>query len=141
MTGDLGIAPEGERSPSPPPVYDRHGVRTNTRDVRARDKLTAERQEVMEALVAADPAFKPPPGFKLAKKTMKIYIPQREYPSFNFIGMVIGPRGEVYASMDEEIEGYALATIDLDQVRKVREELQLFQCRVPSAYRSVVRKY
>ncbi|MBN2449391.1 MAG: hypothetical protein JXR77_03315, partial [Lentisphaeria bacterium] len=63
--------------------------------------------------------------------------------SYHFFGesMVVGPRGEVYASMDEEIEGYAVATVDLDAVRKTREELQLIQCRVPAAYRSVVRKY
>jgi predicted amidohydrolase len=63
--------------------------------------------------------------------------------SYQFVGdsMIVGPRGEVYASIDEEIEGYALATIELNTVRKTREELQLIQCRVPSAYRAIVRKY
>jgi predicted amidohydrolase len=63
--------------------------------------------------------------------------------SYHFFGesIVAGPRGEVYASIDEEIEGYALATIDLDSVRKTREELQLIQCRQPQAYRPLVRKY
>jgi omega-amidase len=63
--------------------------------------------------------------------------------SYHFVGqsLVAGPHGEVYASMDEEVEGYAVATVDLDIVRKVREELQLLQCRVPAAYRSIVRKY
>ncbi len=63
--------------------------------------------------------------------------------SYHFFGesMVVGPRGEVYASIDEEIEGYALTTVDLEAVRKSREEGQLIQCRVPTAYRSVVRKY
>ncbi len=63
--------------------------------------------------------------------------------SYQFFGdsMVIGPRGEVYASIDEEIEGYAVATIDLDAVRKTREELQLIQCRSPQSYRPIVRKY
>jgi predicted amidohydrolase len=63
--------------------------------------------------------------------------------SYHFFGesVVAGPRGEVYASIDEEIEGYAVATLDLDAVRRTREELQLIQCRVPAAYRSVVRKY
>jgi len=63
--------------------------------------------------------------------------------TYQFVGesMVVGPRGEVYASIDEEIEGYAVATIDLDAVRRAREELQMIQCRVPAAYRSVVRKY
>jgi predicted amidohydrolase len=63
--------------------------------------------------------------------------------SYHFLGdsMVVGPRGEVYASIDEEIEGYAVATVDLDSVRETREELQLIQCRVPSAYRAIVRRY
>jgi predicted amidohydrolase len=63
--------------------------------------------------------------------------------SYRFIGdsMVVGPRGEIYASIDEEIEGYAVATIDLDTVRKAREESQIIQCRVPAAYRAIVRKY
>jgi predicted amidohydrolase len=63
--------------------------------------------------------------------------------SYHFFGdsRVVGPRGETYAFIEEEIEGYAVAPIDLDLVRKTREELQLMQCRVPSAYRSVVRKY
>ncbi|MGD2205788.1 MAG: carbon-nitrogen hydrolase family protein, partial [Anaerolineae bacterium] len=63
--------------------------------------------------------------------------------SYRFFGdsMVVGPRGEIYASIDEEIEGYAVATIDLDTVRHVREDLQIIQCRVPAAYRAVVRKY
>jgi len=64
--------------------------------------------------------------------------------SYQFIGdsMVVGPRGEVYTYIEEEIEeGYAVAPIDLDAVRKAREESQLIQCRVPAAYRAVVRKY
>jgi predicted amidohydrolase len=55
--------------------------------------------------------------------------------------MVVGPRGELYASIDEEIEGYAIAKIDLDDVRKYREEFQFMQCRQPQTYRAVVRKY
>lgn len=63
--------------------------------------------------------------------------------SYHFFGdsMVVGPRGEIYASIDEEIEGYAMAKIDLDAVRKTREELQIIQCRQPQAYRAIVRRY
>jgi predicted amidohydrolase len=63
--------------------------------------------------------------------------------SYQFIGdsMIVGPRGELYASIDEDIEGYAVASIDLRTVRKTREELQLIQCRVPAAYRALVRRY
>jgi predicted amidohydrolase len=64
-------------------------------------------------------------------------------PSYTFFGqsMIIGPRGEVYSSMNEEIEGYALARIDLDEVRRLREEYQLFQLRQPITYRAIVRRY
>ena len=32
--GDYDIPPEGQRSPSPEPVYDKNGVRQNTREIR-----------------------------------------------------------------------------------------------------------
>ena len=102
MTGDLGIPPEGERSPSPPPTYDRSGVRLNTREVRTRDKISEQRQEVMEELVRADPAYRPPPDFRPSKKKVKLYIPQRQFPSFNFIGMIIGPRGATQRKLQAE---------------------------------------
>ena len=54
---------------------------------------------------------------------------------------MVGPSGEVYTVLDEDIEGYAVATIDLDEVRKVREDRQLIQYREPLAYRNIVKKY
>jgi hypothetical protein len=54
----------------------------------------------------------------------------------------VGPRGETYAFIEEEMaDAYAVATVDLDTVRSTREELQLMQCRMPQAYRALVRKY
>jgi predicted amidohydrolase len=38
-------------------------------------------------------------------------------------------------------EGYIVAKIDLDQVRKNREEFQFIQNRQPAIYRPLVRKY
>jgi len=66
-----------------------------------------------------------------------------EEPSYSFGGesIVVGPRGQVCTSLDEAVEGHAVVTIDLDATRLVREESQLLQCRQPTAYRSLVRKY
>ena len=66
-----------------------------------------------------------------------------EEPTKRFVGnsMLVGPSAEVYTILDEPIEGYATATIDLDQVRIVREERQLIQYREPLAYRSLVKRY
>ncbi|RLC67172.1 MAG: carbon-nitrogen hydrolase family protein [Chloroflexi bacterium] len=66
-----------------------------------------------------------------------------EEPSYTFFGQssIIGPRGKVYARVDEPSEGYAVAHIDLDEVRQYREETQILQCRQPATYRAVVKKY
>lgn len=63
--------------------------------------------------------------------------------------MIVGPRGEIHATMagntDEESgapkEGYVVARIDLDEVRKNREEYQMIQNRQPPAYKAIVRRY
>jgi predicted amidohydrolase len=66
-----------------------------------------------------------------------------EEPSYTFFGQsaIIGPRGRVHATVDEAIEGYAVAKISLEEVRQQREESQILQCRQPNAYRPVVKKY
>jgi predicted amidohydrolase len=66
-----------------------------------------------------------------------------EEPTRRFMGdsLLVGPTAEVYTVLDEPIEGYAVATIDLDVVRSVREDRQLIQFREPIAYRSIVKKY
>ncbi|MDE3091274.1 MAG: carbon-nitrogen hydrolase family protein [Chloroflexota bacterium] len=66
--------------------------------------------------------------------------------SFGGASAVIGPRGQVHASVgrddnDRPKEAYAIAKIDLDEVKKYREELQTMQSRQPAAYRGVVRNY
>jgi len=66
-----------------------------------------------------------------------------EEPSYTFGGesVLVGPGGQIHTTLDEAVEGYAVATVDLDEIRRVREESQLLQCRQPTAYRALVRKY
>ncbi len=63
--------------------------------------------------------------------------------TYRFFGssMIIGPSGEVLSSLDEDVEGYGVATIDLDEVRRQREDSQLMQIRQPRSYRQIVRMY
>ncbi len=69
--------------------------------------------------------------------------------TFGGESMIVGPRGQVYASLADEIdpetgqpaEGYCVARVDLDDVRRYREELQTLQARQPMVYRSIVRRY
>ncbi|MBN2305135.1 MAG: carbon-nitrogen hydrolase family protein [Anaerolineae bacterium] len=71
--------------------------------------------------------------------------------TLNFGGqsMIVGPRGKTYASLAEEKdpesgeprEGYCVARVDLDEVRKCREEHQTLQARQPTVYRAIVKRY
>jgi len=61
----------------------------------------------------------------------------------------IGPLGKVHASLADEKEpesgepreGYCVARVDLDEVRKCREEFQTLQTRQPTVYRALVKRY
>ncbi len=71
--------------------------------------------------------------------------------TLNFGGesMIVGPRGQIHATLANEtdtatgapLEGFAVARIDLDEVRKFREEFQFIQNRQPIVYKALVRKY
>lgn len=90
------------RSPSPPPKYDSNGKRTNTREVRLRESLTKDRGRLIDELVKLNPLFQPPADAMRSKPTRKVFIPFREFPNYNFIGLIIGPRGNTQKKMEQE---------------------------------------
>ncbi|KAF3433170.1 hypothetical protein FNV43_RR24272 [Rhamnella rubrinervis] len=98
----LDDRPEGARSPSPEPIYDNMGIRINTREYRARERLNKERQEIIAQIIKRNPAFKPPADYRPPKLQKKLYIPMKEYPGYNFIGLIIGPRGNTQKRMEKE---------------------------------------
>jgi len=71
--------------------------------------------------------------------------------TYAFLGdsMIVGPRGETYVLMaqedeeeeEEENEGYTVVTVDLDEVRRYRDDFQLLQARQPRSYREIVKMY
>jgi predicted amidohydrolase len=48
---------------------------------------------------------------------------------------------ESKSEVRKAVEGYCVARIDLDEVRRYREEFQTLQSRQPTVYRAVVRRY
>jgi hypothetical protein len=48
------------------------------------------------------------------------------------------PKGKKKAAF---LEGYAVARIDLDEIRSHREQRQTLQTRQPTSYRALVRRY
>eukprot|EP00708_Paratrimastix_pyriformis_P003120 GAFH01001889.1.p1 GENE.GAFH01001889.1~~GAFH01001889.1.p1 ORF type:complete len:325 (-),score=107.42 GAFH01001889.1:178-1152(-) len=80
------------------------GKRYNTREYRARERLNEEKQQLIEEGIKSNPLFRPPTDFKprVVKKTKKIYIPYKEYPHMNFMGLLIGPRGMTLKQMEAD---------------------------------------
>eukprot|EP01104_Vermistella_antarctica_P016311 TRINITY_DN5530_c0_g1_i1.p1 TRINITY_DN5530_c0_g1~~TRINITY_DN5530_c0_g1_i1.p1 ORF type:complete len:444 (-),score=73.99 TRINITY_DN5530_c0_g1_i1:46-1377(-) len=103
-TGNLVIAPIGRRSPSPPPIYDTQGQRTNTREQRTKGNLQRERANLIEKAMKLNPTFKPPTDYKPTqnKFTKRLFIPLKQYPDYNFIGLIIGPRGMTQKKMEKD---------------------------------------
>lgn len=105
-SGDV-VPPERERSPSPPPTYDHHGRRTNTREIRYRKKLEDERNKLVERQMRNDPNYKPPTEYLMQKRTSgrpseKIYLPAKEFPEIKWIGLILGPRGNSLKKMEQD---------------------------------------
>lgn len=95
-----------ERSPSPPPVYGPDGKRKNTRAVRWRERYTSLRQDTLEKILklttGGNAAATVAPSLFNRKRTKKIYIPVDQHPTYNFIGLIIGPRGKTQKEMEEK---------------------------------------
>ena len=90
------------RSPSPAPQYDSTGKCINTREVRMKAALEKRRRETIDQLLKINPLFRPPADYTRQKLNRKIYIPYRDFPSYNFIGLIIGPRGNTQKRMERE---------------------------------------
>ncbi|XP_064629160.1 uncharacterized protein LOC135488440 [Lineus longissimus] len=104
-TGDLGIPPNPEdRSPSPEPIYNNEGKRLNTREYRTRKKLEEERHAMIQEAMGLNTEYKPPADYKppIIKVSDKVMIPQEEHPDINFVGLLIGPRGNTLKKLEKE---------------------------------------
>ncbi|CAH1099979.1 unnamed protein product [Psylliodes chrysocephalus] len=104
-SGDLGISPNPEeRSPSPEPIYSSDGKRLNTREFRTRKRLEEERHSLVMKMQSINPEFKPPLDYKppVTRVSDKVMIPQEEHPEINFVGLLIGPRGNTLKTMEKE---------------------------------------
>ncbi|KAJ2100507.1 hypothetical protein GGI09_002249 [Coemansia sp. S100] len=101
-SGDV-VPPDGQRSPSPAPVYNSEGKRTNTREHRYRRKLEEERMRLVEERLKLDPDYRPPADYKRRSKfSEKVFIPVDDNPGLNFIGLLIGPRGNTLKKIESE---------------------------------------
>lgn len=99
------VLPQGSnaRSPSPPPVYDDHGRRTNTREQRYKRRLIDERTKLVDIAYNVVPDYQPPEDYKKPTRLQDKYIiPVNDYPDINFVGLLLGPRGNTLRQLQEQ---------------------------------------
>lgn len=95
------------RSPSPDPVYNAQGKRTNTREVRMRTKFMQQRKKLLDDILRMKPSLAGSSagvrdGNAAPKLQRKIYIPVKDFPGRNFIGLIIGPRGDTQKRLEQD---------------------------------------
>lgn len=80
-------------------VYNQKGIRTDPTPIRARDALYQERKRVIDSIDAIYPALRVPGAFRISntKLSRKFFI-----PSPDFIGQIIGPRGETLKQLESK---------------------------------------
>jgi splicing factor 1 len=68
-----------------------------------RNQLMKERQDLLAETVKRVPGFQVPMGLKVDTRIVrKLFIPVDKYPDYNFIGLIIGPRGTTQKRMEKE---------------------------------------
>lgn len=65
-------------------------------------KLIDERQTVISRLIKINPTFETPQHYQPPKLYRKIYVPVKKYPRYNFVGLILGPRGNTQKRMEKE---------------------------------------
>jgi KH domain len=106
-------------------VYGPDGKRQNTRAVRYKEKYTTQRQDLLEKVLELTNQQQQGSGLtmnalgtgglpgagnnvlsgllqyhKPTKKSEKIPVPVDKYPNYNFIGLIIGPRGKTQKELE-----------------------------------------
>jgi splicing factor 1 len=82
-------------------VYGPDGKRQNTRAVRWRERYTNERQDLLEAMMRLQGgSHRQSSQLLVRKRVKKIPIPLDKHPNYNFIGLIIGPRGKTQKELE-----------------------------------------
>jgi splicing factor 1 len=86
-------------------VYGPDGKRQNTRAIRYREKFSRQRQDLLDQLLKFHNPNKTmmsnhPTVFFQNKRTVKVPIPIEDHPNYNFIGLIIGPRGKTQKELE-----------------------------------------
>lgn len=68
--------------------------------MRWRERYTAERQDLLEAMMRLRGGGRQSSQLLVRKRVKKIPIPVEKHPNYNFIGLIIGPRGKTQKELE-----------------------------------------
>lgn len=103
LLGDNGPFDKDLAGESPEPMYDAKGNRTNTREQRAIAKVKKEQSDLVTKAVALTSKLKGVDILPFRQKLeATIDLPIKEFPDYNFKGLVIGPRGVNQRRLEQE---------------------------------------
>ncbi|KAI0531044.1 hypothetical protein KFK09_000593 [Dendrobium nobile] len=91
--------PQEESSPSPQPNDDCLDSRIYTSEFRHLVSLLKQKLSIISELTKSQKNDKPS-NHTIFKK--KLYLPVKEYPNYNFIGLILGPNGNSLKKMEKE---------------------------------------
>ncbi|KAL0239828.1 hypothetical protein GEMRC1_009936 [Eukaryota sp. GEM-RC1] len=85
-------------------VHALHKEMLETRAPNERKDIRSSRDAIIEDALRTNPMFHPPSDWcpSSNKYTTKIAIPQEDHPEINFVGLLIGPRGESLKKLETE---------------------------------------
>ncbi|KAJ8770126.1 hypothetical protein K2173_011221 [Erythroxylum novogranatense] len=64
--------------------------------------LELEKQEVIGEILKLNPSYKAPPDYKALMKEARVPIPVKEYPRYNFLGLIFGSQSESQKRLESE---------------------------------------
>ncbi|KAK6141831.1 hypothetical protein DH2020_024427 [Rehmannia glutinosa] len=64
--------------------------------------LELEKREIIGEVLKLNPTYKAPTDYKPLLKEAKVPIPIKEYPGYNFIGLVFGPASDTQKRLEKE---------------------------------------
>lgn len=71
-------------------------------DAKVPEMLKLERQEIIGEILKLNPSFKTPPDYVPLLKEATVSIPVKDYPGFNFVGLIFGPGSETQKRSEKE---------------------------------------
>ncbi|XP_048327687.2 SH3 domain-containing protein C23A1.17 isoform X1 [Ziziphus jujuba] len=66
------------------------------------EQLELEKREIIGEILKLNPSYKPPPDYKPILKETRVPIPVKEYPEYNFVGLLYGPGNDNQKRLEKE---------------------------------------